>query len=446
MSSAPTNPLLSGPVIESIPESKKFAYGNPFVEKIGGVLYFYNKSPPDELLIDGCCMLCMIGVPAFFTCRELINFVSSMGKDISQMKIIRDETPNQYMVVITFKLPIHAAEFYEQFNNSEFNSIEAEKCRLLFVKRLEMASEETEESLPCDALAELPTCSVCLERMDDGILTILCNHSFHADCLSKWTDTSCPVCRHTQTPELVPDQCCSDCGKTTDLWMCLICGNIGCGRYAKAHAYNHYESTSHIFTLQVGGKQVWDYASDNFVHRLIQDSTDGKMVEHQGNSLDDRKDNEKIDAIQKMREVAERTAESDKLARLKISHLETDLQATTSENAELKEELSKLTQKKLAKTQSDLEEEKQMAELVRKHKELLLCQKEELESLSKKKISGLEEQISDLMVHFEFQEKLKQEKVTQEELDESQVELKMAESSSSTHKKSHKRGNKKSVG
>jgi len=121
--------------------------------------------------------------------------------------------------------------------------------------------------------------------MDDGVLTILCNHSFHAECLQKWADTTCPVCRYTQTPELVPDQACFDCGRTSDLWMCLICGNIGCGRYAEAHANRHYEATSHIFTLQVGGKMVWDYVGDNYVHRLVQGG-DGKMVEYQGGGED----------------------------------------------------------------------------------------------------------------------------------------------------------------
>lgn len=41
-------------------------------------------------------------------------------------------------------------------------------------------------------LIELPNCPVCLERMDesvDGILTILCNHSFHSRCLAGWSDT-----------------------------------------------------------------------------------------------------------------------------------------------------------------------------------------------------------------------------------------------------------------
>eukprot|EP01047_Picozoa_sp_COSAG01_P125919 COSAG01_NODE_55014_length_328_cov_0.681223_1_plen_31_part_10 len=30
---------------------------------------------------------------------------------------------------------------------------------------------------------------MCLERLDphaSGILTVLCNHSFHSDCLRKW--------------------------------------------------------------------------------------------------------------------------------------------------------------------------------------------------------------------------------------------------------------------
>lgn len=42
-------------------------------------------------------------------------------------------------------------------------------------------------------LTELPKCTVCLERMDEsvnGILTTLCNHSFHSQCLQRWDDTT----------------------------------------------------------------------------------------------------------------------------------------------------------------------------------------------------------------------------------------------------------------
>ena len=59
---------------------------------------------------------------------------------------------------------------------------------------------------------ELPVCSICLERMDESIstlLTILCNHSFHGNCLAQWEDTTCPVCRYVQSPEVVAEQRCS---------------------------------------------------------------------------------------------------------------------------------------------------------------------------------------------------------------------------------------------
>src|SRR5204863_9057009 len=38
------------------------------------------------------------------------------------------------------------------------------------------------------SLIELPTCPVCLERMDEttGLLTIICQHVFHCTCLQKW--------------------------------------------------------------------------------------------------------------------------------------------------------------------------------------------------------------------------------------------------------------------
>ena len=45
---------------------------------------------------------------------------------------------------------------------------------------------------------ELPNCPVCLERMDSsitGLLTNICQHTFHCGCIAKWGESSCPVCR-----------------------------------------------------------------------------------------------------------------------------------------------------------------------------------------------------------------------------------------------------------
>lgn len=48
----------------------------------------------------------------------------------------------------------------------------------------------------------------------------------------------------------------------------------------------HFVSTSHTFSLQVGTQRVWDYAGDNYVHRLVAGKEDGKLVEVEGRTAD----------------------------------------------------------------------------------------------------------------------------------------------------------------
>jgi len=66
------------------------------------------------------------------------------------------------------------------------------------------------------------------------------------------------------------------------LWICLLCGNIGCGRYKGGHAHDHFVNTQHTFSLELETQRVWDYMGDNYVHRLIQNKSDGKLVELSG--------------------------------------------------------------------------------------------------------------------------------------------------------------------
>ena len=42
---------------------------------------------------------------------------------------------------------------------------------------------------------------------------------------------------------------------------------------------SHFLDTGHTYTMRVGSTRVWDYVGDNFVHRLVQNKEDGKMVE-----------------------------------------------------------------------------------------------------------------------------------------------------------------------
>lgn len=189
-------------------------------------------------------------------------------------------------------------EFYETFNGAPYNSLEPDSlCHAVWVSNIEWSHN----GLPPLGHTELPTCPVCLERMDesvDGILTILCNHAFHANCLIKWGDSTCPVCRCVQTPELAESSVCMECEGTEGLWICLICGHIGCGRYQGAHASSHFRSTNHTYALQLGSNRVWDYAGDNFVHRLLQSKSDGKLVATDSPPTSGGDGDEKIDGIQ----------------------------------------------------------------------------------------------------------------------------------------------------
>ena len=71
---------------------------------------------------------------------------------------------------------------------------------------------------------------------------------------------------------------CTVCGSDKDLWICLICGNVGCGRYTSEHAQEHYLETQHNFAMALNDNRVWDYHGDYFVHRLIQNESSRKII------------------------------------------------------------------------------------------------------------------------------------------------------------------------
>ncbi|KAK8690618.1 hypothetical protein V6N13_074149 [Hibiscus sabdariffa] len=49
--------------------------------------------------------------------------------------------------------------------------------------------------------------------------------------------------------------------------------------YTGGYAIIHWKETQHCYSLELETHLVWDYAGENYVHRLIQPKTDGKLVE-----------------------------------------------------------------------------------------------------------------------------------------------------------------------
>lgn len=259
----------------------------------------------------------IVAVPNYFSATDLLVFLGeSVTKNVSHFRLIKSDNPNRFMVLMKFRTNESARTFQECFNGKFFNSMESETCHVIFVKsvifkplnsqnlqagipylledpftlQVRKSHYENGGSLESPVVKELPTCPVCLERMDadaTGLLTISCQHTFHCNCLSKWRDDTCPVCRYSNSsinplalrdPSNSQDSC-SICGGDQNLWICLICGSIGCGRYNSKHAIQHYETTNHCFAMDISTQRVWDYAGDNYVHRLLQNESDGKLVE-----------------------------------------------------------------------------------------------------------------------------------------------------------------------
>lgn len=219
---------------------------------------------------------CVLGVPSSVTLSDFVRFAAGAMDRARRVRAVRrDEeggvSRRTYDVLLEFDDRDGADVFVENYHGRRLTSMGTETCVALYVESVEWDDSEGAAALE-RTRQEVPTCPVCLDRLDadaSGIATTVCNHSFHAECLSGWADASCPVCRHVSR-EAEAKPTCATCGKDHDLWVCLICGEVRCGRYAGACAVNHWKETNHTYSLELGTQRVWDYVSDGFVHRLIQ--------------------------------------------------------------------------------------------------------------------------------------------------------------------------------
>ncbi|MBN3281947.1 BRAP protein, partial [Polyodon spathula] len=453
---------------KQLPDQISFFSGNPSVEIVHGILHLYKTNKMTSLTEDvrRSAMLCILTVPATMTSHDLMKFVAPYNDVMEHMKIIRDSTPNQYMVLIKFRSQTDADSFYTSCNGRQFNSIEDAVCQLVYVERAEVIKSEQGASLPVMDLTELPKCTVCLERMDEsvnGVLTTLCNHSFHSQCLQRWEDATCPVCRYCQTPEPVEENKCFECGVQENLWICLICGHIGCGRYVSRHAYKHFEETQHTYAMQLTNHRVWDYAGDNYVHRLVASKTDGKIVQYEceGDSCQD----EKIDALQleysylltsqldsqriywenKIVHLEKDTAEEIKNMKSKFKEtiekcdsLEQKLNQLVKEKQSLEKKCTQVNTR-LAKLSMELQEEQEMNKCLRANQSQLQARlKEEERRLretseqKERQISELQEQLRDVMFYLETQQQINQMPAeARQEIQEGQINIAVAASSNS---------------
>eukprot|EP00731_Ephydatia_muelleri_P023679 Em0015g1262a len=393
-----------------------FFSGIPAVASVKGILHLY-KSP--ELL-------------------DMLEFPFPRAQDHYQHKNRQRCYSKPYMMLLKFKIKDAAHSFFVAYNGKRYNSLEKGICQLAYISRVEIVKPPLRGMRK--GLVELPSCPVCLERLDDSVLTILCNHSFHTNCLTQWQEsTTCPVCRYMYTPDPVGgDNTCSSCDSKEDLWICLICGVVGCGRYVGGHANNHFVETQHTFAMHLDTGRVWDYAGDNYVHRLVQNKSDGKLVEVSG-MTGAVAGEEKIDSIQleytyllTTQLESQRLFFEEKIARFEKEANEQAV-ATQSRCRELmagrdamEEQVSELRrekmasekkhgqlQEKLTKLSLELNEEKELNRCLldnqKSWKDRVTGLESRLEDVVKQKdteIQDLKDQVRDLMFYLETQKKI----------------------------------------
>lgn len=280
-------------------------------------------------------VVAVLAVPSHLTASHFLSYIEPAVEAITHLRMVRDMHPNRCMVLIRFRDAKDAEDFHKMFNGQPFNAMDPQEiCQVVYITSLTV-SKHTSLPFSYPTLTnsdpwplrpptntankpahELPTCPVCLERMDSlvtGLMTISCQHTFHCSCLSKWGESRCPVCRYSQTgqpsahhrrrtprssmdpstpssggnvdadsdaeSDVDEPSCCAVCETQQDLWVCLVCASVGCGRYKQGHAHRHFSETGHLYSLELETQRVWDYAGDGYVHRIIQNKADGKLVE-----------------------------------------------------------------------------------------------------------------------------------------------------------------------
>eukprot|EP00268_Persea_americana_P038037 TRINITY_DN3769_c1_g1_i1.p1 TRINITY_DN3769_c1_g1~~TRINITY_DN3769_c1_g1_i1.p1 ORF type:complete len:514 (-),score=103.97 TRINITY_DN3769_c1_g1_i1:629-2116(-) len=481
----PVFPLSAATDGGDISQAFPFSSGNPRIEETRGIMHLYSNSSTDSLPnsssdsnpnpnlpVGRKPLVCVLGVPNHMTYADFCQFCGSFIQHILEMRIVRnDGVEDQYSILIRFDNQESTDSFYRHFNKKHFSSLEVDACRVLYTMDVQYTGSIEHVQTSLASSTEQPYCPVCLERLDQdtsGILTTICNHSFHCSCISKWTDSSCPVCRYCQQqPE---KSTCSVCSTSENLWICVICGFVGCGRYKEGHSIRHWKETQHCYSLELETQRVWDYIGDNYVHRLIQSKTDGKLVELNfhcshaddgfgscgcapGSGISEALFNSKVEAIvEEYNELLTAQLENQR------KYYESLLLEVKDENErEVFNAVEKAISSKLQKIQAKLDKctkEKRFLDDINENlmknqeiwrKKILEIEEREQRALRLRdeKINDLERQLGDLMVCLEGQKTLEQDPDSNE-IREGAASPKPVESSTKNSNKRASRNRRKS--
>ncbi|KAL6012052.1 hypothetical protein ACLOJK_002527 [Asimina triloba] len=329
-------------------------------------------------------LVCVLAVPNHMTYADFCQFCGSFIQHISEMRIVRND--------------------------------EVEVCHVLFTVDVQYTGSIEHAQTSIASSMEQPHCPVCLGTSAD-----IASNSLKSQ------------------PALYAKQL-RISGYVLSVVLLVVEGML----YKEGHAIKHWKETQHCYSLELETQRVWDYVGDNYVHRLIQSKTDGKLVElnfHHANDgcgscecsadsgISEALFNSKVEAIvNEYNELLTTQLENQRKHCINnqldpCQYYETLLVEVKEETErEISEAVGKAISSRLQKLQSKLDkctaEKKFLDEInenLMKNQEIwrakILKIEEREESAVKlrdEKIHDLEEQLRDLMVYIEGQKTLEQ--------------------------------------
>nr|POE75777.1 ubiquitin carboxyl-terminal hydrolase 14 [Quercus suber] len=132
-----------------------------------------------------------------------------------------------------------------------------------------------------------------LEEMVDGVLKA---NTFAKEAEVKAWEVELTACEHTlcleqESAKDIPSGAlgqCTECDLKENLWLCLQCGNLGCGRQqagglpGNSHAKAHGTATGHPVAVKLGSLTA-DGNADIYCYACDEERIDPELVAHLGN-------------------------------------------------------------------------------------------------------------------------------------------------------------------
>jgi BRCA1-associated protein 2 len=129
--------------------------------------------------------VCVLAVPGDMSFAEFSKFLGSYTEQVASMRLVRrdDKAKSVCMALLQFRSGPNAADFVGEYNGRPFSDLEPDIiCRAVLITAVTTypASGSTSKqssagtlAKPGPGLVELPTCPVCLERLDQHISGII---------------------------------------------------------------------------------------------------------------------------------------------------------------------------------------------------------------------------------------------------------------------------------